>query len=230
MINKVKFVLAGTALSLAAPFAHSQGKAFDSFFTAIKRDRASEVTRLLEQGMDPNAVDNDAQPAMMLAAREKSFAVLRVLMADKRADLNRLNPQGESPLMALAMHAEIAMMGELIAKGAEVNKTGWAPLHYAAAAGSVDAVKFLLENHAYIDAESPNKTTPVMMAARMKHVSAAEFLVEEGADPTVRNEAGLSAADYLIRIGETAKAQWMVDKAREFRRKYQQPTQPAAQK
>ena len=49
--------------------------------------------------------------------------------------------------------------------GADVNKPGWTPLHYAATHGHLAIMDLLLEEHAYIDAESPNGTTPLMMAA-----------------------------------------------------------------
>ena len=81
-------------------------------------------------------------------------------------------------------------------RGADVNKTGWAPLHYAATGGHVAVMRLLLENHAYIDAESPNGTTPLMMAARYGSESSVKLLLEEGADPTLKNEQGLTALDF----------------------------------
>ncbi len=57
-------------------------------------------------------------------------------------------------------------------------------------------MRTLLDASAYIDAESPNKTTPLMMAARYGSEQAVKLLFEEGADPTLRNEQGLSAADF----------------------------------
>ncbi|MCV4600843.1 ankyrin repeat domain-containing protein, partial [Escherichia coli] len=80
---------------------------------------------------------------------------------------------------------------KLISRGADVNKTGWTPLHYAASQEDVRIVRLLLDHHAYIDAESPNKTTPLMMAARYGSEEIARHLLDEGADPTLRNERGL---------------------------------------
>ena len=87
-------------------------------------------------------------------------------------------------------------MKALIARGADVNKTGWAPLHYAASAGTPQhtaIIALLLENHAYIDATSPNGTTPLMMAAHYGSNDAVQLLLDEGADPTLKNQLGLSA-------------------------------------
>jgi uncharacterized protein len=200
-------------------------QSLSDFFQAIKLDKPKQVEQWLSRGMDPKSVDNEGTPAAMVAAREKSYEALGALLADPRIDLNQLGPKDENLLMYLAMNGASAQVENLIKRGAEVNKTGWTALHYAAAGGHVETIRLLLDAHAYIDAESENRTTPLMMAARMQHVAAAQFLVNEGADPTVRNQAGLSAADYFIRRGEPERAQWMVDKAREFRRKYQ--TEPA---
>jgi ankyrin repeat protein len=57
-------------------------------------------------------------------------------------------------------------------------------------------IRKLIENSAYIDAESPNKTTPLMMAARGGHLSSVQFLINEGADVTAKNELGLNAIDF----------------------------------
>ena len=81
-------------------------------------------------------------------------------------------------------------------------------------------VRLLLENYAYIDAESPNRTTPLMLAVRQRHDDLARLLVAEGADPAVRNDAGLAAADYARRSGNQALADWIRAKATEFNARY----------
>jgi len=54
----------------------------------------------------------------------------------------------------------------------------------------------LLNRSAYIDAESPNKTTPIMMAARGGHILTVKLVLDEGADATLKNELGMSAMDF----------------------------------
>jgi hypothetical protein len=50
-----------------------------------------------------------------------------------------------------------------------------------------------------------------------------ELLLKEGADPTVTNQANLSAADYLQRHGEVTLAQDLRKRARDFDAKYRPP-------
>ena len=99
----------------------------------------------------------------------------------------------------LALNGQTALAKKLIAKGADVNKPGWAPLHYAATRGHLQVMTLLLDNHAYIDASSPNGTTPLMMAAFYGTPSAVKLLLEAGADPLIKNDQSLSAIDFAHR-------------------------------
>jgi ankyrin repeat protein len=75
-------------------------------------------------------------------------------------------------------------------------------LHYAAANGNDDIVKLLLDHDAYIDAGSPNGTTPLMMASRGGHVSTVKLLLDSGADLNVKNQLGLTALDFAKQYKE----------------------------
>lgn len=63
----------------------------------------------------------------------------------------------------------------------------------------MDVIALLLERHAYIDAASPNGTTPLMMAAQYGTDASAQRLLSEGADPTLKNQLGLTAVDFALR-------------------------------
>ncbi|HWP19792.1 MAG TPA: ankyrin repeat domain-containing protein [Burkholderiaceae bacterium] len=175
--------------------------AYEDFFAALARDDARAVARLLQRGFDPNTVDPQGRPALTIAMHEGSLRVAEVLIEHPQIDVNRLNTVGESALMLAALQGRLDWCQRLIERGAYVNKPGWAPLHYAASQSDVRLVQLMLDHHAYIDAESPNKTTPLMMAARYGSEDAAQRLLDEGADPTLRNELGLSAADFAKSVG-----------------------------
>jgi ankyrin repeat protein len=193
LMNGIKFaiyliVLYGYSLSFAG--------SYDDFFSAIKRDDAAAVNGLLNRGFDPNTHNPAGVPGLILAVREPSLKVLAVLISRPQTNVEARTPQDESVLMLAALQGLTDLCVQLIAKGADVNKPGWAPLHYAATHGHLAVMNLLLDNHAYIDAASPNGTTPLMMAASYGTPSAAKLLLEAGADPTIRNEQGLSALDF----------------------------------
>jgi ankyrin repeat protein len=84
--------------------------------------------------------------------------------------------------------------------------------------------RWLLEESAYIDADSPNGTTPLMMAARQGRHTVVELLISEGADPTARKEAGFTVTDYLDRNGLLELARRAEVAARAFRKQHDLPT------
>ena len=108
--------------------------------------------------------------------------------------------------MLAALHGLLPECQRLIALGADVNKPGWAPLHYAATRGQVAVMTLLLDEHAYIDAASPNGTTPLMMAAHYGTPSAVKLLLEAGADPMLKNQLGLTAMDFAHRANRLDSA------------------------
>jgi ankyrin repeat protein len=80
-------------------------------------------------------------------------------------------------------------------------------LHYAATKGDIPMIELLLDNDAYIDAESPNGTTPLMMAAQYGTPTAVKALLEAGADPSLKNGLGLSAIDFANRVSRADVAE-----------------------
>ncbi len=196
IINYIKkflylFVFAGFNLAIAG--------SYDDFFIAVKRDDPSKIKELLARGFDANTIDPQGQHGLYLALREPSFKAAQVLIDWPKTDVNSLNINGESPLMLAALKGQQELAEKLIRKGADVNKTGWTPLHYAASSGHLSIISLLLENSAYIDAESPNGTTPVMMAAMYGTPAAVKLLLQEGADPQLKNQQGLTALQFAQR-------------------------------
>ncbi|WP_313070226.1 ankyrin repeat domain-containing protein [Melaminivora sp.] len=186
-------VLAGPTAACAAGGAHAD------FFRAIEVDNVQAVSALLRRGFDPNARDTRGQPALVLALHGESPQSAQLLIGARGLKVNARNAKGETALMMAALRGNLEAARALIARDADVNQEGWTPLHYAASCITDEApemVALLLRQHAFIDAASPNGTTPLMMAVRYGKFESALLLVREGADPTLKNEKGLSALDF----------------------------------
>ena len=179
---------------------------FDDFFIAIKRDDPDTITALLNRGFDVNTTNPAGEHALLLALREPSLKVLAVLIDWPNIHVEARNLHDESPLMLASLQGMTAICQQLILKGADVNKPGWAPLHYAATHGHLEVISLLLENDAYIDAASPNGTTPLMMAAQYGTPAAVQLLLEAGADPLLKNDQALTALDFAQRASRPDSA------------------------
>ncbi len=190
---------------------------YEDFFQAVKRDDAQAAQQLLVRGFDANTLDPQGQSGLATALREPSPKIAQLLIDWPQTDLNTQSAQGESALMLASLKGQLDLVEKMVKKGADVNKTGWTPLHYAASTGQVKVISLLLENHAYIDAESPNGTTPLMMASMYGTVAAVKLLLEEGADPLLRNQQGLTAQQFAERANRPDSAEILTNSAKQTR-------------
>lgn len=186
-------------LVVITAFGAANAGSYDDFFSAIKQDNAGKVKELLTKGFDANTIDPKGQTGLHLALLDSAPKVAAALVEWPKTDVNRLNGKDESVMMLAALRGNKEVVERLIKKGGDVNKTGWTPLHYAASSGQLAIISLLLENNAYIDAESPNGTTPLMMAAMYGTSDAVDLLLQEGADSAAKNQQGLTALDFAER-------------------------------
>lgn len=190
-------LLAGLAACTASVvLAPAQAGSYEDFFRAIRRDDVKTVQRLLQRGFDPNTVDPEGHSGVMLALMNESWEVAATLIAHPDFKAHQFNAAGETPLMLAALKGQLALCVLLVDRGARVNHPGWAPLHYAASGGNEAVIRFLLDQNAFVDAESPNRTTPLMMAARYGSEEVVLMLLEAGADARLRNDQQMTAADF----------------------------------
>ena len=176
-------------------------------FRAARADNPSGVKSLIERGVNPNLRDEHGQTALLVAMREPSPRVIDVMVASPKVDVDATNSKDETPLMIASIKGDQELVAKLLARDAAVNKTGWAPLHYAATNGHISVMKVLLDKHAFIDAQSPNGTTPLMMAAGYGSAEAVKLLIDEGADQGMKNQQGMTALDFAKRANKSESVQ-----------------------
>jgi ankyrin repeat protein len=198
-----KFLYAFVFISFSAVNAGS----YEDFFSAVRTDEGATIRTLIRQGFDANVRDPKGEHALHLAVRNNATKALVALFAWDKLDVEPRNKVDESPLMLAALEGQLDTARTLIELGADVNKPGWAPLHYAATRGRLDVMVLLLDKSAYIDAASPNGTTPLMMAAHYGTPSAVKLLLEAGADPMLKNQQDLTAIDFAHKANRADSAE-----------------------
>lgn len=195
----IKYIKLSIYLVVLIEFSFAKAGSYEDYFAALQRDDVGAVQALLERGFDANTRDPEGQVGLYLALRQPSLRVAGLLLKWPQVDLDARNAQDENPLMMACLKGQLDWVLKLIERGADVNKPGWTPLHYAATSGHLKIIEVLLEHHAYIDAASPNGTTPLMMAAMYSTPSTVKLLLESGADPLLKNALGLNAMDFARR-------------------------------
>ena len=179
-------------------FSISKAGAFDDFFKAIVFDQVPVVGNLIYRGMDPNTPTEKGEPALVFAVRSGAPKTVAYLLKQPGIQIDATNMADETALMLAANANDLASANLLIEAGASVNRPNWTPLHYAASKGHTAMMRLLIENDAYVDAESPNGTTPLMMAAYYASPNAVKLMLEEGADPLLKNQDGQTALDMAL--------------------------------
>jgi len=200
------------------------------FAKAAKFDDASEVKSLLKKGVNPNTVDANGSPMLVLATREKSLKVIDVLLGDKNIDVDLSDKNGETPLMMASIDGNLPLVKTLVINHkAQLDHIGWTPLHYACAKGQLEVAQFLIANGAIVDSMSLGNTTPLMMAVQSGNEKLVKLLLDKDADLQLRNSQRLTAIDIADIYGkpwisEGLRSRWL----KLYKKPYVGPVKPKA--
>lgn len=177
---KIKITALAVLFSLAN-LAFAQAELADA---AMQRDSGT-VTRLLAEGFEVNARQNDGATALHWAAYHGDVDMARLLL-QAGADPAAANRNGSTPMWLAANQGDAAMIAILLTAGADANEVlplGRRPLMLASRSGVVEAVQTLLEAGADPNAaESERGTTALMQAADQGHADVMQVLIAQGAD------------------------------------------------
>ncbi len=193
------------------------------------------VSRLLEGGADPAAVDVNGHAALHKAVSLGNLAAVRRLLEvppaggalalslaaslGRTAILEALLEAGldlelrrahQTPLMAAAVAGQVETLAWLLARGADPeaqDEQGRSGLALAIAAGQLETARELLAGGARLEAPDHRGLTPLMLAAATPAAaSTVPLLLAAGADRLARDQEGHSAALH-------AASYWRLDRA-----------------
>ena len=156
---------------------------------AARHRQPSHVRSLLQERVDVNVAQADGATALHWAAHWNDLETADLLLR-AGADPDASNEFGVTPLSLACTNASAAMVGRLLAAGANPNAKGARvpPLMTCARTGSVDAVNALIARKADVNAREPLRDqTPLMWAVSQKHVDVTRVLIAHGADVAARS-------------------------------------------
>jgi ankyrin repeat protein len=131
--------------------------------------------------------------------------------------MNQRNSQ-RTPLHHAAADAEPETVVQLIELGVDVNaqdSQGWSALHFAAQSLSTDCARLLLEAGANVNARDSFGNTPLSRAvfAYQGDGELIELLRKAGAEPSLKNNHGVSPVDLARSIANHDVAKFFTDVA-----------------
>lgn len=119
-----------------------------------------------------------------------------LLLKEGRSLLSGQDNQGVSPLMMSIQGQNMEVMRLLLEWGADANELSLLQinsltiLHYVISKGSIEEVKLLVKHGADINSRGPLGRTPVCWAADRGKVEIMEWLMQQGADLTLKSDTG----------------------------------------
>jgi hypothetical protein len=170
----------------------------NQLLSAASNGDTAAAARLLGQGADVDAKDNQGDTALLLAAKSGKTEMVRLLI-EKGANIEAKTNVGETALIAACTsgHAEIAEL--LVLKGASADARddgGATPLMYAGLGGNTSIIVLLLAKGANINAQDDKGETPLMYAASAGSVDAVKLMLRKNANPAAKDHNGQTALGY----------------------------------
>jgi len=138
---------------------------------------------------------------------------MKARLAANPESIHALNDLEKTPLHYAVTSSRTEMIAYLIAEGADLaaaDRTGMQPLHVAIvqhAPDRPDQVAQLLDAGAGIGAQDDFGDTPLHQAAMFGKIRILKYLLERGADPSVKNKEGLTPLELARKHRRTEAAE-----------------------
>eukprot|EP00903_Cladosiphon_okamuranus_P022671 g20864.t1 len=175
----------------------------DALHAAVRGGHAEIVSDLLKSGASLGAKDGNGHTALHVAAQYGHVKILRAAIKHG-ADVEAADRSESTPLHVATLYKRVEAINVLLDAGANIEARGsneCTPLQYAAVKTNVEALLVLLKRAARVNFVNAYDNTALMIAAANAGTrgaaEAADSLLRAGADETLINEDGRSAADLI---------------------------------
>lgn len=188
---------------------------FVTLHEAVEAGDFNAVQQFLRDGTDPNAQDGRDATALHIAAAHGHLEIAKLLI-ESGANVDFLIEEGGTPLMAASARLKPEMIEFLISRGAQPNKKGHdgrfplaCPFHFGVVLVNeqLECIRGLVAHGANVNERTDTGGTPLMKGAWFGNREAVEELLKLGADPTLRDDRGRTAAMLAFERGHDDLAQ-----------------------
>ena len=175
-----------------------------ALYVAAERGQAAVVQRLIDKGADADLKGRSGTSPVAAAAFAGRNRIVKMLLAHG-ADASAADDTGKPPIVYAAASGALDIVRQLLTQDLDVNARYandltllmWAsgPDPSVAEAQALEVVTYLVDAGAHIDDLDARGRTALMIAAEGNHAEIAQLLLAHGADPSLRDKAGMRAAD-----------------------------------
>lgn len=168
---------------------------------AFERSNDPIVKTLIAQGVPPNAVDDNGNSMLLIAASNGDLSKVQRCVEEYNLYVLKKNSDGENALMKAARKGSVQVCAYLLEKGITVeaqNNKGETALCYALNDGSRSVFDFLVKNGANVNHKSLDGNTLLIKAAISDSEGAMMYLISQGADIKHENKLNKTAFYYVV--------------------------------
>lgn len=175
---------------------------YSSIHHAVDAGDAIAVEELLEYGADVDSQDGRRATPLHIASGCGYLEIAKILI-DHCASVDFLIDEGGTPLMAACSKTRPHLVELLLSNGADPNKKGLngrSPLkcvfqpNVIRVEDQLICIQLLAKHGAIVDAAADDGTTPLMSAAWFGNREGVEALLSLGANSSLRDSRGRTAA------------------------------------
>lgn len=168
---------------------------------AFSRENDLIVTTLINQGIPPNAEDENGNSMLLLAASQGNLIRVKKCVEDYKLYILKKNNFGENALMRAAESGSYQVCSYLLDKGITIdaqNNKGETALFYALKDDARSIFDFLVSKGAKINHITLDGNTILLKAAILGQGNTIDYLISEGANIHHTNKEGKTAFYYIV--------------------------------
>ncbi|KAF7557389.1 hypothetical protein G7Z17_g642 [Cylindrodendrum hubeiense] len=184
------------------------------FMSAAENGRRNDLSRLLDEGIDPNSSDEAGRKALAAAAAKGQIDAVELLI-NRGAEVDGIGYDGESALWFAARYGHHETVKYLLSKGASfelADNSDQSPMSAAAQRGHEVVVSTLLSKGSDVNSETSYGKTALFFASQGGYLPVVTVLLDNGAAIDHESKAKLTPLKLARKYRRSKVASFLLER------------------